>query len=82
MDWAVETESECGSLAALGVSGTVFGPVAQDEGRGGCIGPVAGPRLFGGVGTRARLVFLNSSCAGWCVSVWCVGVLTCGVGWA
>ena len=39
MDWAVETESECGSWARLGVSGTVFGPVAQDEGLCGRSGP-------------------------------------------
>ena len=33
MDWAVEAESEYGSCAAFGVSGMVFRPVAQDEGR-------------------------------------------------
>ena len=37
MDW--ETESERGSFAVLGVSGTVFVPVAQDEGLGGRSGP-------------------------------------------
>ncbi len=43
MDWGVESESECGSWAALGVSGTRFGPAAQDEGLGGRSGPTPAP---------------------------------------
>lgn len=43
-DWAVETESEGGSRAAFGVSGTAFGPVAQDEGLCGRSRPATPPR--------------------------------------
>ena len=34
MNWAVETVGDFGSWAAFGMSGTVFGPVTQDEGLG------------------------------------------------
>jgi len=39
IDWTVETASEFGSWAALDLSVTVFGPVAQDEGLSGRSGP-------------------------------------------
>lgn len=39
MDWMVETASGFGLCAALDVSVTVIGPVAQDEGLGGGSGP-------------------------------------------
>ena len=42
MDWMVETASGFGLCAALDVSVTVIGPVAQDEGLGGGSGPTAG----------------------------------------
>ena len=42
IDWMVETASELGPWGGLGLSGTVFGPVAQGERLGDGSGPKAG----------------------------------------
>ena len=49
MDWMVETASGFGLCAALDVSVTVIGPVAQDEGLGGGSRPTTATTARGGL---------------------------------